>query len=89
MQKKKSLAQEVCQKSDISILEHRIFFSTIFSKNLLRRKCIRRAIFWNVEYFFILQYFQRKAILSKKTVKNCFGGTFDHFLGKEASCLRN
>ncbi len=36
-----------------------ILFYNIF-KTSLARKCVRRAIFWNVEYFFILQYFQKK-----------------------------
>ncbi len=52
-------APEMRQKSDI--LDMRIFFySTIFSKSLLSMKCVRRAIFRNEEYFFILQYFQKK-----------------------------
>ncbi len=29
----------------------------------------------------------KKAVFSKKTVKNCFGGTFDHFLGEEGVLL--
>ncbi len=28
-------------------------------KSFLRRKCIRRPIFQNIEYFFILQYFRK------------------------------
>ncbi len=52
------------------------------SKNLWRTKCIRRDLFWYVEYFFILQNFKKRTVFSEKTVKNCFGGTFDHFVGK-------
>ncbi len=45
---------------------------------------IRRAIFWNIEYVFILQNLKKKkTVFSEKTVKICFGGTFDHFWGKE------
>ncbi len=32
--------------------------------------------------FFIRQFFFLKATFFEKTVKNCFGATFDHFLGK-------
>ncbi len=44
-------------------------------------KCVRRAIFRNIEYVFILQN-KKKIVFSKKTVKICFGATFDHFVGQ-------
>ncbi len=35
---------------------------------------------------FIQQFFQKQAVFSETTLKNCFGGTFNHFWGKGASC---
>ncbi len=34
---------------------------------------------FDAEYFFIRQFFRKKAVFSEKTAKNCFGGAFDNF----------
>ncbi len=94
----------------------------IMVKNLSHRKCVRRAIFRNVEVrvegggncvtvrpvrchltpkmniaffitnlilkFFSLTIFLKKAIFSEKNAKNCFGGAFDNFPGKEGVLRR-
>ncbi len=35
------------------------------------------------EYFFIQRFFRKKAVFFEKTVKNCFSGAFDNFLGEK------
>ncbi len=42
----------------------------------------------DAEYFFY-SIFLKKAIFSEKTVKNCFGGIFYHFLGKGGILSQN
>ncbi len=37
----------------------------------------------DAEYFFIRQFFLKKAVFSEKTVKNCFWDAFDNFFGLE------
>ncbi len=54
----------------------------IKSKNLWHSKCVRRAIFQNVEYFLFHNIKKKKKLFSVKIVKNCFGCTFDYFIGK-------
>ncbi len=36
----------------------------------------------DAEYFFIRWFFRKKAVFFEKTVENCFGGSFENFLGK-------
>ncbi len=67
-------------KSSCSLGSSRTYRRT--SKNLWHRKCARRVIFWNVEYFLFYNIFKKKETLSQKTIKNCFGGTSEHFVGK-------
>ncbi len=43
---------------------------------------------FDAEYFFIQQFFSKKAVFSEKTAKNRFGGAFDNFLGKEGVLRR-
>ncbi len=43
---------------------------------------------FDAEYLFIRQFFRKKAVFSEKTVKNCFGGAFDNFFGKEGVLRR-
>ncbi len=43
---------------------------------------------FDAEYFFIQQFFWKKAVFSEKTTKNCFGGAFDNFLAKEGVLRR-
>ncbi len=93
---KKSLAQEVRQKSDISdrrskfCLQHvqlchcATFQGSSYTKN-------EYSLFYQKfysEYFFIRQFFRKKALFSEKTAKNCFGGAFENFLGKEGVLRR-
>ncbi len=88
----KSLAQEVRQKRDILdrrskelSLQHvqlghcATCPGSSYTKseyNLLYQK-------FDAEYFFIQQFFSKKAVFSEKTAKNFFGGAFDNFFGEE------
>ncbi len=75
--------QEVRQKRNIS--EHRSPLSpcaTFKGPSYATNEYNRFHQKLDAEYFFILQFFQKKTVFSEKTVKNCFGSTFDYFLGK-------
>ncbi len=85
----KSLAQEVRQKIDIWVRRNKgplghtaTCKGSSYTKNeynLFYQKL-------DTEYFFI-QFFSKKAVFSEKTLKNCFGSTFDDFLGKGGDVL--
>ncbi len=36
-----------------------------------------------LKIFLLNNFFKKRAVFSEKTAKNCFGGAFDNFLGKE------
>ncbi len=38
---------------------------------------------FDAEYSLFNNFFKKKTAFSEKTTKNCFGGAFDNFLGKE------
>ncbi len=50
-------------------------------KSLAQEVCQKRNILV-CRIFFYSAKFQRRPVFSEKTVKNCFGGPFNHFLGK-------
>ncbi len=91
---KKSLAQEVRQKSDPSTL-------TLFATRPPVSLCDLSGSFYTKneyslfyqkfddEYFFYSTIFSKKAVFSEKIAKNCFGGAFDNFFGKKASYAKN
>ncbi len=49
-------------------------------KSLAQEVCQKRKYFgkWNMFLFYKIE----KTVISERTVKNCFGGTFDHFFGE-------
>ncbi len=85
--KKKSLAQEVRQKSDISAplfaTRPTVSGATCQGSPYTKNEYSLFYQKFDAEYFFIRQFFRKKLLFSKKTAKNCFGGAFDNFLGKE------
>ncbi len=53
-------------------------------KGHLTQKMNIAFFIWNWCWiFFYSTIFSKKAVFSEKTAKNCFGGAFDNFLGKE------
>ncbi len=104
---KRSLAQEVCQKSDISERRSKSWRGLRPLQSLLSLQhvqlCHRAtcqglsytkneySLFYqkfDAEYFFIQQFFRKKSCIFKETANNCFGSTFDNFLGKEGVLLQ-
>ncbi len=97
-QVKKSLAQEVRQKSDI--LERRSKEPLLCLQHVQLRHCAtcqgsshsknEYSLFYQkfeVEYFLFNNFFEKNCIF-RENRKNCFGGTFDNFLGKEGVLRR-
>ncbi len=94
---KKYLAQEVRQKSDGGFVPFIPYFATrplghcAICKGSSYTKNKYNLFHHNldVEYFFIQQFFQKKAVFYEKTVKNSFGANLTIFSGKEGSCNKN
>ncbi len=99
----KSLAQEVRQKSDISehrskgwsgrplhCLQHiqLCHCATCQGSSHTKNEYILFYQKFDAKYFFIQQFFSKKAVFSEKIPKNCFGGAFDNFLEKEGVLRR-
>ncbi len=88
--KQKSLAHEARQKNDISERKSK---DTLFATRLLDRCATCKKSSYNKKEYnlfyhafgaecFFSTIFSKKAVFSEKTMKNCFRGKFDHFLGK-------
>ncbi len=95
---KKSLAQEVRQKSDISDRRSKgwrgrtlTLFATRPTVSLynLSGVILHQKWIWPFlseiwcQKFFYSTVFSKKSVFSEKTAKNCIGGAFHNFLGKE------
>ncbi len=91
-EEKESLAQEVRQIA---------FFNPYFvcnTSNCVTVRPVRGHLTpkMNIAFFirnfllniFLFDNFSEKAVFSEKTAKNCFGGAFDNFLGKEGVLRR-
>ncbi len=78
--KRKSLAQEVRQKSDYFVCNTAAGLLCKLSRIILHQKWIKPFLSEiNCRIFFYSLSFSKKADFSEKIVKNCSGGAYDNF----------
>ncbi len=84
------MAQEIRQKRDISERKSKVLTLQHGCWVTVRPVMGHLTPKMNITFFikircritFYSKSFSKKAVFSKKTVKNCFGGAFNNFLGK-------
>ncbi len=63
---------------------YQIIFQNTKKKKSLRPEVRQKSDISECKIFFILQFFPKKEKrIFRQPVKNCFGSTLNHFLGKE------